>query len=335
MSSPSKSEYLRLNLETLKEEIRSKTAYGGYKLGSVTHKNKEEFEEALKGITKKEDAINELAEARKREDEFLIKFLDFKTEFKRQKEKLEELEGENAEFKNEEFKEFLGKEEQEVKVPEGIEMIAKMFGQTIEGLRFSLEQMKSETNKNSRKMFKLDPKLPCYSGKWSENLDEWVFVIENYRRLNKLDDVETAHIIAPLLKDNALQVYMRHMRSIDSSWSNLIKELRRFTQPENRERKLRVELMHLKQEGDFEKFLLKFRSIINQLSLPDNEALFIFTEALKPNCKKEVLARRVRTLQGAIEAASIFEESFLGARNGETSIVKKINYDMTRHHFSF
>lgn len=69
--------------------------------------------------------------------------------------------------------------------------------------------------------------------------------------------------------------------------------------------RLKLQLIRLKQSDSFEKYVSKFKSIVNRIDhITDEDTLLLFTEGLQPKTHLEVLNKRCSSLEEAIIFAS-------------------------------
>ena len=87
-----------------------------------------------------------------------------------------------------------------------------------------------------------------------------------------------------------------------------------------KQRELRNRLSELKMRDNFQDFLFKFRAIINELEIyPESELRYVFTAAVTPKLRNEILTRKIENLEDAISVASIYDSS-------ETKVSYSSNY---------
>ncbi|CAF0965908.1 unnamed protein product [Brachionus calyciflorus] len=134
-----------------------------------------------------------------------------------------------------------------------------------------------------RPQYKLDSGLPIFGEKGRyDNLDEWIFAIENSVKAVGVPRNFIPKVISPFLRGLPAQT------------------LRQFT----------IDQGSSANCENFKELLLKFRSIIcnlNILNLNDDEKVYCFAEGLNSKTKFEVKSKQCKTLEEAIRIASIFK----------------------------
>jgi predicted transcriptional regulator len=204
----------------------------------------------------------------------------------------------------------------------------------INSLKAELEDVETTETREERvrinnKRFdgKLDKNLPKFGGNSTDNYDDWIFLVESYKKFNGVKDEQMMGLILPLVRGQALQILKRMLLTdIDVSWSSYKKELKLTYQTDTKSRKLRKELKELKQGNDFDGFLTKFRTLSNQLpDMSEKEMLEHFIDALKPKLRYELIKDKIEDLQEAMRTARIFEECHNNFNEKRNELKTKIN----------
>ena len=249
-------EIMKLNLSTLRQILVEQGSFAGYQLGTDFFESVEDYSAAIEEIEHKAD---------------LVKFIKASSE----REVKKRTSGGSGS----------GKSELEIKLEKEIDTLKDQ-------LVHADTTMRSTTTTGTVaatvvKPKKFDPNMPSYSGKSKDNFEEWLFVVENFQKLHKIGDSDMILMIAPLLKEFALQAYISFVKRSgrSASWNDLKDTLKALSRPEHTERRLRIELKNMHCENDFESFAMRFQSIVNRLPITGKESLFYFTEALKPKMR--------------------------------------------------
>ncbi|CAF0885195.1 unnamed protein product, partial [Brachionus calyciflorus] len=134
---------------------------------------------------------------------------------------------------------------------------------------------------------RLDPNTKKFSGSSSEDVDDWLF------------NIDQAFISA-------------NIREEDSTWTLFEKELRNTFTKINKEYWVREQLATLKHRENmpFENFVNKFYMLTNMTPfVAEEEKLFHFREGLREQTKKEVTCRNNHTLSETIHLATQLEQN--------------------------
>jgi len=180
---------------------------------------------------------------------------------------------------------------------------------------------------------KLEKILPKFHGKSGMDIESWLFHVDNQLAMIKVTEKEIMiQIILPLLRDDALQAYIRFQKNNESdkySWTRFKASLLSLYKEKDKNRRIREELMNLKHgDGSFEKFTTKFQELYNQVdNMNENEAMTIFLHAIHTKTKYEIIKGEYKTLQEVIVAAKRFEEC-CGGRD-QANMMKRVFYTKT------
>ena len=159
--------------------------------------------------------------------------------------------------------------------------------------------------------YKLDNSTPTFSGKTSEKLEEWLFVINTNMEIANIPDDKKVLVATAYLKDSALQTLIRVRNSPEGkNWikfQELLKELyvSRFAKD-----LLRRELSELKQGStrSIEPYLKRFNTLCSGLPLLTSvDKLYFFQVGLNASYMFEVMRSNVRTLDEAIDITLKFD----------------------------
>jgi hypothetical protein len=87
-------------------------------------------------------------------------------------------------------------------------------------------------------------------------------------------------IVTPHLNGTVLEFLIHFRKYVDDKKSSFKKELRNRFTPHDRDNKIRRELQTIRHVGNFEKFKLKFLSLVNQYpdKLSEEQLVFLFYE---------------------------------------------------------
>ena len=192
-------------------------------------------------------------------------------------------------------------------------------------LNMVVDAMKSLSIPNASKDFK---NMPNFHGLQTEDIDEFIFLIENNFSTNRTNEKDKVSIVANFLRNLALSTY----RSIINtepyiSWNDLKKLFLKRFRAENFQSLIRLKLAKLKQTGVFSEYLTKFQAIMNKIEKMDEyDKIHWFVEGLEHKTRMEVGYRSPKTLVQAIEIATQFDRY----HSPETENEVNINYTNVR-----
>ena len=137
------------------------------------------------------------------------------------------------------------------------------------------------THKDKRKLdWGPTKSVPMFYGNSGENIDHWLFLVENMLENMDAREHEELRIVTTCLKGNALEMVKSYKASTNSpSWKVFKKELKKTYLPIHTQIKIRDELATLscKTKGSYEAYLQSFRSLKNQLvDMPEQEIIYSF-----------------------------------------------------------
>ena len=119
-----------------------------------------------------------------------------------------------------------------------------------------------ETVQESRRMKPMSSKTPIYSGNPKEDLDEWIFIVnQNFRLSNIVKDDDKLRALANFVKGSPMKTLRSFLKGAKNpKVEDYFKLLQRMVPPEAKTDNLKNRLLDLRQEDDFYKFLETFQS---------------------------------------------------------------------------
>ena len=167
---------------------------------------------------------------------------------------------------------------------------------------------------------------PTYSGKASEDLESWIFAVNqgfyaSRIRSNRLKLAQISNFVK-----GTPQMLLRNFVTSNAhpKIDKFYALLRQSAPIENRVQNLKLKFLDLKQNeaGNFEHFKEKFLSLLLQInsskeSYTDSEAIFLFTRACRPQLQFELNSRAPKTLDAAIAIATDYEQKLSSAKTSE------------------
>ena len=160
--------------------------------------------------------------------------------------------------------------------------------------------------KSNKKIFsgkKLSSSTPVYNGKTDEDLEEWMFVIEqSLMTANITDEVEKLAAITTFVRGTPLSLLRNYIRNNRKPTLKEYFELLDNLIPQaSRTQYLKNKLMDMKQGHDFEEFFNEFQKMVITIQSRDSnwkesDSVFAFTRALRAKVKFEVEKVEATTL---------------------------------------
>jgi hypothetical protein len=171
-----------------------------------------------------------------------------------------------------------------------------------------------QTDQSNTKKPKLDSNTPIFKG---GNVDNWLFVVNQNFALAKINNQDKLKVISSYLRGRPLQTLINFVRENPyGDWIHFSQVLKDNFSPINKEQAIRVKLGKVRHDNDFNKFVNQFLAIANQdTTLNEDDRIYFFSQALKPNTRAEVTAKNPRTLNDAIRLATAYENCRFGNNN--------------------
>jgi hypothetical protein len=156
---------------------------------------------------------------------------------------------------------------------------------------FKLKFKQGENVDSSGKSYKIEG-LQEFRGSKTESIEEWLFIVSDALKNNGIPQGKEFAVIAPLLRENALQEYM-HLKKNNQNltWVELKAHFGKIYENRDEERQLRDKLRDLVEEKpdylDFQRRFLELRTRLRDL--PKKELLDSFVAGLHGRIKIEVV----------------------------------------------
>jgi hypothetical protein len=172
--------------------------------------------------------------------------------------------------------------------------------------------------------YKLPDSTPVFSGKTNENVAEWLYIV-NTSLINAgigiatlADEQKRVRFLTPFLKGIALQFVIQKqnvpatIQAGGYAYTDLNTDFITMFQPSNLVHRVRSQLAILKQNGNFNTYLLNFQLLVNQLTLTqmsNDERRSLFINGLNESYQYEVMRDRTKTTyEDAIDIAKLFDQ---------------------------
>lgn len=170
-----------------------------------------------------------------------------------------------------------------------------------------------------------------FQGTYRENVDRWIFQVEQYlRAAGESDQHRVVPIAAALLRGNAAAWWESICRANASkgqdeslcTWDQFKTGLTKAFKSVNREERARTTFSETVQTNSVTNYVAKFNNVCFDLpDLSDSEKYHRFFEGLKPNIRKQIILKgKPETFEGLVS---------------EAERVDYILYRMPKEHYSF
>jgi hypothetical protein len=176
--------------------------------------------------------------------------------------------------------------------------------------------------------FKLDAKTPVFHSRLDEDIESWIIRIEASLTLANVPVELWITACYNYVEGIALQMVIAAKKD-NRTWNEFKDMLVKTFRPIFKDYDIRARLLKLKDVDSFDKYLHDFRSLTNQIPLDKlgkEDRLTLFMSGLRPKTRNELLQKKVKTLDEAIDLAN----SMNSARNMEKTSYGQINYAKSR-----
>ena len=115
-----------------------------------------------------------------------------------------------------------------------------------------------EAKKEGPRSYKLDSNTPKYKGLSSENLEDWILVMNNNLRIAGVQEKDKIYVITNYVEDGAKKAYLRYLRDTDEdkrSIADFYVLLMKGDNPKARRLAVRSKLKVIRQVGSFDNYL--------------------------------------------------------------------------------
>jgi hypothetical protein len=172
--------------------------------------------------------------------------------------------------------------------------------------------------------FKLDAKTPVFHSRLDEDIESWIIRIEASLTLANVPVGLWITACYNYVEGIALQMVIAAKKD-NKTWNEFKEMLVKTFRPIFKDYDIRARLLKLKDMDSFDKYLHDFRSLTNQIPLDKlsiEDRLTLFMSGLRPKTRNELLQKKVKTLDEAIDLAN----SMNSARNIEKMSFSQVNY---------
>jgi hypothetical protein len=172
--------------------------------------------------------------------------------------------------------------------------------------------------------FKLDAKTPVFHSKLDEDIESWIIRIEASLTLANVPMTLWITACYNYVEGVALQMVIAAKKD-NRTWNEFKDILVKTFRPIYKDYILRARLLKLKDVDSFDKYLHDFRSLTYQIpldKLSKEDRLTLFMSGVRPKTRNELLQKKVKTLDEAIDLAN----SMNSTRNQERLTYGQVNY---------
>ncbi len=186
-----------------------------------------------------------------------------------------------------------------------------------------------EAKKEGPRSYKLDSNTPKYKGLSSENLEDWILVMNNNLRIAGVLEKDKIYVITNYVKDGAKKAYLRYLRDTDEdkrSLSDFYVLLMKGDNPKARRLAVRSKLKVIRQVGSFDNYLNEFRTLMTEAEMSNEDLIEEFIRGLKKMTRLQLTAQYPATINEAIQMAGRLEQSLRLEHKSEDSKQGRVNY---------
>ena len=154
--------------------------------------------------------------------------------------------------------------------------------------------------------FKLDAKTPVFHSRLDEDIESWIIRIEASLTLANVPVGLWITACYNYVEGIALQMVIAAKKD-NKTWNDFKEMLVKTFRPIFKDYDIRARLLKLKDMDSFDKYLHDFRSLTNQIPLDKlsiEDRLTLFMSGLRPKTRNELLQKKVKTLDEAIDLAN-------------------------------
>lgn len=156
--------------------------------------------------------------------------------------------------------------------------------------------------------------VPTYSGDPKEDLDTFIFLLENNFTIDSTPDAQKIAIMVSYLRGTAIETYKRWKADRQILiYTDLKQHLESQFLPHDLQQKLRNKLaqLNVKQTKTFENYVMQFQNLLNKIThMNEQDKIFNFLRGLGNKTKAQVQFLTPQTLDDAIRLAAQYEHSF-------------------------
>jgi hypothetical protein len=153
-------------------------------------------------------------------------------------------------------------------------------------------------------------KTPTFSGKYNENVEDWLFIVEHNLRKARIPETAKLGEIIEYVRGTPLSILREHLQNGKTSWEDFRKTLIKTFKPVNFELETLNQLRELKQR-DFKfigQYVNKFLNLTTKIKLTEKEKFNYFLGGLSSSFVYEIKMRQASNMDEAVAIAMQFEK---------------------------
>ena len=160
-----------------------------------------------------------------------------------------------------------------------------------------------------------NPNTPKFHGNLNEDVDDWLYKVQiNLELAQILEDRFLAHLTnycigkAGLFMRRLRESYVSNFKTL--TWKLFREAFIRRYRPIDHVRRIRNQLIQLRQGNDFNAYVDQFQQLVNQVDsdeFSEQEKLHYFIEGLHQDTKFQVISKHINTLETANLVAAEFD----------------------------
>ena len=161
----------------------------------------------------------------------------------------------------------------------------------------------------SKGTFKLDAKTPVFRSNHDENVEMWIWRMEQSMKLANVPEDLWVVACSNYVEGIALEMVVRATID-DKPWSKLKEDLVKTFRGPHRDYDLRSKMLTLRDTGSFDKYLREFRLLSNQIAdkdMTEKDRLTCFLQGLRNKTRVELFIKDPQTIEDAILLATRLE----------------------------
>ncbi len=161
----------------------------------------------------------------------------------------------------------------------------------------------------------IHPNTPKFDGNHNEDVDDWLYKIKKNLNIASIPEDRYLDFLTNYCISKA-GIYLRRLRESYTeqrkirTWNELRANFIKRYRPVDHIRRVRNQLMSLKQNNSVQDYIDNFMSLVNQIGkheLTKKETLNYFVEGLQNDAKFQIHSRKIEELDDAILIASELE----------------------------
>lgn len=247
---------------------------------------------------------------------------------------LEELKMRQEETRVRQDEAILKREETRLKIEKEQLQIEKEKIQ-IEKEKAQIQNLKKNENKSG---IKINPTQRTFSGFIDEKIDikEWLYILNLNMEVAGVEEEKKAIIGATYLRGNASQIYRQASEKEELNWEDFKELMEKNFLKGNNEVELIGKLWKLKQDETVEKYVERFRYLLNQTKeINENVKINMFKNGLEKDVLADLEYQEPETIDAAIKCAEKFARSYGSGKMHKINIMKFGNNNIRQYPYTF